>query len=156
MRKMRGRGYLVGSVGGDRLVKEDWLSKISLKSARGQWVDLAEGTWLQTILSCRCLLHYTPASTKLKGGYTGFTLSVCPSVRSVSSTILTDPFHICTSYPSNFRRCVACNVCFKIEILVNSLNFWLWLCLLFTWDPIWLNGMGNHEAAGGILRTQAF
>ena len=39
---------------------------------------------------------------------------------------------------------------------------WLWkwypLCNVFslTWDPIWLNSVGNHEAAAGILRTQAF
>ena len=44
-----------------------------------------------------------PASTKLKGGYTGITLSVCPSVdRIVSALYLqqysSDPFHICTSY----------------------------------------------------------
>ena len=48
-------------------------------------------------------LYYTPASTKLIGGYTGITLSVCPSVdRIVSSLYLqqysSDPFHICTSY----------------------------------------------------------
>ena len=44
-----------------------------------------------------------PASMKLKGGYTGITLSVCPSVdRIVSALCLQqyslDPFHICTSY----------------------------------------------------------
>ena len=44
-----------------------------------------------------------PASTKLKGGYTGFTLPVCPSVdRIVSALYLqqysSDPHHICTSY----------------------------------------------------------
>ena len=44
-----------------------------------------------------------PASTKLKGGYTGITLSLCPSVdRIVSALYLqqysSDPFHICTSY----------------------------------------------------------
>ena len=102
-----------------------------------------------------------PASTKLKEGYTGITLSVCPFVdRIVSALYLqqysSDPYlHIL----SNFRRCVACNARFEIqkfEILANFLNLQLWLCLLLTWDPIWLNGMGNHEATGGILRTQAF
>ena len=57
------------------------------------------------------LLLYPPASTKLIGGYTGITLSVCPSVRLslcpsvdriVSALYLqeysSDPFHICTSY----------------------------------------------------------
>ena len=44
-----------------------------------------------------------PASTKLKGGYTGITLSVCPSVDRIASALYlqqysSDPFHICTSY----------------------------------------------------------
>ena len=64
--------------------------------------------WLKT---GQRLIHYTPASTKLKRGYTGFTLSVCPSVRlsiclSVDRVVsalylqqyLLDPFHICISY----------------------------------------------------------
>ena len=47
--------------------------------------------------------NYTPTSTKLKGGYTGFTLSVCPSVGRIVSALYfqqhsSDPFHICTSY----------------------------------------------------------
>ena len=51
--------------------------------------------------------YYTPASTKLKGEYTGFTLSVClsvcPSVDIIVSALYlqqysSDPFHICTSY----------------------------------------------------------
>ena len=59
----------------------------------------------------RFQFNYTPASTKLIGGYTGITLSVCPSVRLsvcpsvdriVSALYLqqysSDPFHICTSY----------------------------------------------------------
>ena len=56
---------------------------------------LTENVFIQFIIP--------PASTKLKGGYTGFTLSVCPSVdRIVSALYLqqysVDPFHICTSY----------------------------------------------------------
>ena len=86
------------------------------------------------------------SSMKLKGGYTDFTPSVCPSVDRIMSALylqpyLSDPFNICTSYQA---------------ILANSLNLQLWLCLLLTWDPIWLNSMGNHEAVGGIIRTQAF
>ena len=58
-----------------------------------------------------CNIFIPPTSTKLKGGYTGITLSVCPSVRLsvcpsvdkiVSALYLQqyswDPFHICTSY----------------------------------------------------------
>ena len=69
------------------------------------------------------------------GGYTGFTLSVCPyvrlsvcgqnRVRSVSSTILVGFISYLHILSSNFRRCVACNACFKIqnfEIFANSLN----------------------------------
>ena len=64
--------------------------------------------------------YYTPASTKLKGGYTGFTLSVCPSVdRIVSALYLQkyslDPFHNCTSYQATSEGV-------SREILANSLN----------------------------------
>ena len=31
--------------------------------------------------------HYTPASTKLKEGYTGFTLSACPYVDRIVSAL---------------------------------------------------------------------
>ena len=87
------------------------------------------------------IIHFfiPPASTKLKGGYTGITLSVCPSVRlsvrlsvcgqnrvrSVSSTILMGSISYLHILSSNFRRCVACNARCKIqkfEILVNFLN----------------------------------
>ena len=80
----------------------------------------------------------------------------CPYVdRIVSALYLqqysSDPFHICASYQatsegvlrvkfvSNFK---------KNEILANSLNLQLWLSFFFTWDPVWINSMGNHEAAG--------
>ena len=71
-------------------------------------------------------------------------LSVCGQNRvcSVSSTILVGSISYLRILPSNLRRCVTC------VILANSLNLYLWLCLLMTWDSIWLNGMGNHEAAG--------
>ena len=71
-----------------------------------------------------------PSSTKLKGGYTGFTLSVCPSVRlsicgqnhvrSVSSTILIKSSSYLHILSSNFRRCVTCNNCWKIK----HFKFW--------------------------------
>ena len=76
-----------------------------------------------------------PASTKLKGGYTGITLSVCLSVRlsvcgqnrvcSVSSTILIRSISYLHIISSNFRRCITCNARCKIkkcEILANFLN----------------------------------
>ena len=62
-----------------------------------------------------------PTSTKLKGG---ILVSPCPSVRlsvcgqnrvrSVSSTILVGSISYLHILSSNLRRCVACNVCFKI------------------------------------------
>ena len=77
----------------------------------------------------QCWLIIPPASTKLKGGYTGITLSVCPSVRlsvcgqnrvrSVSSTILIGSISYLHILSSNFRRCVACNARFKIKKFVT-------------------------------------
>ena len=76
--------------------------------------------------------YYTPRFNEVDGGYTGITLSVCPSVRlsvcgqnrvrSVSSTILIGSISYLHILSSNFRRCVACNARFKIkkiEILAN-------------------------------------
>ena len=134
------------------------------------WLNSNHTPTFQTMCSQPDPVFIHPASTKLKGGYTGFTLSVCPSVRpsvrlsvcgqnrvrSASSTILIGSISYLHILSNNFRRCVVCNGCFKIqklEILTNSLNLWLWLSLLLTWDPIWLNGMGNHEMAqnAGVL-----
>ena len=93
-----------------------------------------------------CFINYTPASTKLKGGilvspFLSVRLSVCGQncVRSVSSTILVGSISYLHILSSNLRRCVMCNVCFKMrkcEILMNSLN------LLLTWDPKWLKYYG--------------
>ena len=61
-----------------------------------------------------------PASTKLIGGYTGITLSVCPSVDRIVSALYLQEYS-----SSNFRRCVVCNAHFKIQkfkILSNFLN----------------------------------
>ena len=54
-------------------------------------------------------------------------LSICGQnhVRSVSSTILVGSISYLHILSNNFRRCVTCNVCVKIqkfEILANSLN----------------------------------
>ena len=118
----------------------------------------------------------SPASTKLKGRYIGFTLSVrlsaCPSVSPSVDRIMSALYLLLVgsiSYlhilSSNFRRCVMCKVCFKIQkfvILANSLNLWLWLCLLLTWDPIWLNSMvimrqrGYPQNAGVLVALVVF
>ena len=115
----------------------------------------------------RCVLFIIPSMKSMRGILvspcssvrSSVHLSVCGQnrVRSVSSTISVGSIsylHILSS-----RRCDACKVCYKIhrfKILPNSLNLWIWLCLLLIWDVIWINSMGNHEAAGGILRTKAF
>ena len=71
-----------------------------------------------------------PPSTKLKGGYTGITLSVCGQnrFRSVSSTILVGSISYLHILSSNFRKCVACNVRFKVKKLkkfnVDFVFFW--------------------------------
>ena len=75
--------------------------------------------------------------------------SVCPSVRlsvcgqnrvrTVSSIIiLIGSISYLRILSSNFRRCVTCKVYF----------LFFFNCLLLTWDPMWPNSMGNHEAAG--------
>ena len=101
----------------------------------------------------------SPASTKLKGGYTGFTLSVCPSVRlsvcgqnRVIGSILC--LHILSS---NFRRCILCNVCSKFQ----QLKFWriLWICyfdFVFFWLGIQYDSIVwvIMKRTGGILRTR--
>ena len=67
-------------------------------------------TWRYQLIIryCWCILttfgtDYTPRFNEVERGYTGITLSVCPSVdRIVSALYLqqytSDPFHICTSY----------------------------------------------------------
>ena len=81
---------------------------------------------------------------------------VCPSVdRIVSALYLqqysSDPFHICTSYQATSEVCRVEILFQNSHILANSLKLYLWLCLLLTWEPIWLNSKGNHEALRGIL-----
>ena len=90
-----------------------------------------------------------------------FRLSICPSVDRMVFALylqqsLSDPFNICASYQATSEGVSRSYVCFKIEkcaILANSLNLLLWHSLLLTWRPRWLNSIGNHEAARGILGT---
>ena len=71
---------------------------------------------------------YTPRFNEVERGYTGFTLSVHPSVcgqnrvRSVSSAILVGSISYLHIFSSNFRKCVACKGCFKIRKFVISAN----------------------------------
>ena len=123
--------------------------------------------WDQSLISGN---NYTPRFNEVERGvywYHLVRLSVCGQnrVRSVSSTILIGSISYLHILSSNFRRCVACKVRSKFKnfgefFIFETLTGWkkyFVFCLLLTWDPIWLNGMGNHEeASGGILRTQAF
>ena len=86
------------------------------------------------ILLTNFIIPIPPASTKLKGGYTGITLSVCPSVdRIVSALYLqeysSNPFHICTSYQATSEG-VSCVM--PISKLKN-VKFWQ----IFTRGQFW-------------------
>ena len=109
------------------------------------------------------------ASTKLKWGHTGFTLSVCPSVRpSVRLSVCWqnhvnknswDPFHICTSCQATSEAVSHVKFVSKFK----HLTFWqiLWICnfnFVFFWLGIqnMTQWYGKSWGGGGILRTQAF
>ena len=78
----------------------------------------------------------------------GLDLENC--VRSVASIVLDGFFPYLIQMITSMRRCVACDDLWPWPISSRSFD------LVLTWDPIWLNSVGNHEAAGGILRMQAF
>ena len=72
---------------------------------------------------------YIPRFNEIERGYTGFTLSVCPSVhpsvdRIVSALYLQQyswvPFHICTSYWAASEGVWRVKFLSKFEILANS------------------------------------
>ena len=71
-------------------------------------------------------------------------------VRSVSSIVLDGFFPYLIQMITSMRRCVACDDLWPWPISPRSFD------LVLTWDPTWLNSVGDHEAAGGILRRQAF
>ena len=115
-----------------------------------------------------------PALTKLKGGILvspcpsiplSIRLSVCLSVRP-SVCLWTESCPLCIFNNTHWIHFIfpqatsegVPHVMFVSKLEKNKIlaNFQLWLCLLLTWDPIWINNMGNHEVAGGILRMQAF
>ena len=101
------------------------------------------------------LTYYTPRFNEV-GGIPVFhlvRLFVCGQnrVRSVSSTILIGSISYLHILSSNFRRCVTCNDCFKIQkfkILANSLNLCFWLYLLLTWGG---GGGGVYPQSAGVL-----
>ena len=105
-----------------------------------------------------CLLHYTLHTAKLLGGIlvslrSSVRLSVRPAsrVRSVAPTVLVGSTPYLYILWSNFKKCVrvSCKIS-KFEFLAIFLNLKLWLCLVLTWDLMWIISMGNHGAVGGI------
>ena len=79
-----------------------------------------------------------------------FGLDLENRVRSVASTVLDGFFPYLVQMITSMRRCAACDDLWPWPISSRSFD------LVLTWDPTWLNSVGYHEAAGGILRTQAF
>ena len=71
-------------------------------------------------------------------------------VRSVASTVPDGFFPYLAQMITSMRKCVACDDLCPWPISSRSFD------LVLIWDPTWFNSVGNHEAAGGILRTQVF
>ena len=70
----------------------------------------------------------------------GLDLENC--VRSVASIVLDGFFPYLIQIITSMRRCVACDDLWPWPISSRSFD------LVLTWDPTWLNSVGNHEAAG--------
>ena len=79
-----------------------------------------------------------------------FGLGLENRVRFVASRVPGGLFPYVVQMIISMRRCVTCDDLWPWPISSRSFD------LVLTWDPTWLNSVGNHEAAGGILRTQAF
>ena len=79
-----------------------------------------------------------------------FGLGLENRVRSVASTFPDGLFPYLAQMITSMRRCVACDELWPWPISSRSFD------PILIWDPTWFNSVSNHEAAGGILRTQAF
>ena len=71
-----------------------------------------------------------------------FDLDLENRVRSVASTVLDGFFPYLIQMITNMRRCVTCDDLWPWPMSSRSFD------LVLTWDPTWLNSVGNHEAAG--------
>ena len=125
--------------------------------------------WVHMLL-CSDLLY--PPLNKVEGRYTGFTLSVRLSVRlsvcgqnrvrSVSSTLLIGSISYLHILSSNFRRRrVTCKDFIKIKKNISFGKLFKFVSLTLSCFDLGIlyelvNSMGNHGAAGGILRTRSF
>ena len=91
--------------------------------------------------------NYTPASTKLKGGYTGITLSVCPSVLPSQGQIF---YHDDVMKWKHFP-CYWPFVRGIHRLPVNSPHKGQWRgTLMFSLIWVWMNGWVNNREAGDL------
>ena len=109
------------------------------------------------------IIILTPASMKLKGGILhGFMSSVHPSV-CLSVCLWTKLCPFCNFHNTSRIHFIFTHlikqfpkVCRIWSILQNSklwifgkfCNLQLWLCLVLTWDLMWITSMGHHGVAG--------
>ena len=119
--------------------------------------------WISWFTYCVILGNLLYNNNEVVGGYyIGFTPSIRPSVcpcvrpasrvRSVAPTVLVGSIWYLHILSSNFSKCVMCKVSCKIgkfEFLAIFQNLQLWLCLVLTWDLMWITSMGNHGGGGG-------
>ena len=119
----------LNSLAPGRCVIVSWGRVAVFNDKSSQWVPS---------LFCVTFLSYTPLQQSWKGVYWFHLvrLSICRQNRvcSVSSTIFIGSISYLHILSSNFRRCVTCFKIQQYEIVANSLNLLLWLCLLLTWD----------------------
>ena len=108
------------------------------------WSKYVQGNYIMLTV------YYTPRTTKLLGGYIGFTPSVRPAsvpvrpasrVCSVASTFLVGSISYLYILSNNFRRCVACKVSCKIS---KSFGNFLKICnfdFVLFWLGIWCESL---------------
>ena len=102
-------------------------------------------------LSCVDDFHYTPRTTKLLGVIlVSLRLSVYPACilcLLCSASFLVGSISYLYISLSGFRWWVACKISCKMltyKFLAIFLNLYLWLCLLLTWNRMWITSMGIH------------
>ena len=105
--------------------------------------------------------YYTLVQQSWKGAYwfhlvrLSIRPSVCPSADRIMSTLYlpqhwTDPFHIYAFFSQLQKECCVFSVV-KNSKIWNFGNFFKFIPLILsclTWDPIWINNIGNHGVVG--------
>ena len=79
--------------------------------------------------------------------------SIRPSVDGIVSALYLQQYSLpITSYQATSEGVS------RVTFYLQNSKIWI-LCnfdFVLFWDQIWINIIGNHGAAGGILRTKAF